>query len=969
MFVKEKKRKMRKLKKLALLILTITLIFQTNMFSGSNWPKMTMAANKASLAELYDIYMTYENVPDTDYQKYLNKYKDNIYSGDKITYLSSNLSSQDLILLEGSEIKLTIEVKESAAYVFSFDYKTLGDNILPTNMSLLVNGEYQYDELKRLFVSDTWVSGEVQYDRYGNECIAMPIKEKVWKTSYLHDTAFLFSEPMLLYLDKGVNTLVFKANEGSIQLGNLYLSEESIISKDTAEKATGDEMIVLEAEDVTYRNSPNIRAEAEFNTDITPYDPKKKTLNMISEASFKTGGTKIEYEFEALEDGYYNLGFDYRQSTKANFSVYRNIYIDGEIPSESYQNMEFPYSKKFARTVAAAPVYLTKGTHLLTIEVSLDYMRNSIKILNMINDEINELALSINKITGGNTDKYRDFKLEDYGFEIEDKLLSWADSVDLVYGALSTLNKNEKNIGELAQLKVASAGLRRLAEKPNELPQKLNQFSYGTSSVRQNINNVIENISVSQLGLDKILFYQDDAKLPSKTGFFKGLSLNVKHFFASFSQQDYAPDYDSESETLQIWVARPRQYLEIMQRMADSNFTKEYGINVNLSIVPDQQKLILANASGKAPDAAIGISSGYVYDLALRGALANMREFDTFKAVGNRFAPGMLIPGICDDGVYAIPETFNFYVLFYRTDIMDAIGLEVPNTMDEVRDMLPELARRGLSFNTHVSNFLVKNFNTTTPFIFQSGGELIKSGETRANLDSPEVIEGLKTLTENFTIYDMDYEVLSFYQAFRDGRMPIGTSDYGTFNLLINAAPELADSWAIAPYPGIENQDGEVLRYTSGAAESCVVFSSSNKSEAAWKFIDWWTSTEVQTEFAYTLQSTLGNEYLWNSANLDAIMASPWSTKHKEVIMKQIEWTYEAPKVPGSYIIERELGNILIKVVTQNVNIRSAVDDAEKKINRELARKLEEFGYIDNKGNTVKELIIPDINMIKDWLR
>lgn len=960
---------MRKIKKLVLFILIIGVMVGVGLFTENNYSKRILAADDSLLEELYNAYMSYPSVPDTDYQKYLSKYKDKIYKGEIITYPVESFQQKDLVIEESEEVILTIEVKEAAAYVLGFDYKTLGDNILLTNMSLAVNGIYPYDELKRLLISDTWYSGETQYDRYGNECIAMPIKEQVWNKTYLHDTAFLFSDPMLIYLEKGSNTLTFKANEGSVQLGNLYLEAVTSLKEAVKEEAVGESYILIEAENITYRNSPNIRPDSEFNTDVTPYNPHTKVLNVVSESSFKTGGTNIQYEFEVEDDGYYNLAFDYRQSTKANFSVYRNIYIDGEIPSENYKNYAFPASKKFRRITGPEAVYLSKGIHTLTIEVSLDNMRNSIKILNRITKEMNELALAINKITGGNTDKYRDFDLEAYGFGIEEKLLTWSEQIGMVYHTLSSLNPEEKNVGEISQLNVAMAALKRLAKEPNELPQKLNQFSYGTSSARQNLNNVVENISVSQLGLDKILFYQNEAKLPKKVGFFKSLSLKLNHFFVSFKEQDYAPDYKEDSETLQIWVARPRQYLEIMQRMADSNFTKKYGINVDLSIVPDQQKLILANASGKAPDAAIGISSGYVYDLALRGALVNMREFDSFKDVGNRFAPGMLIPGVCDDGLYAIPETFNFYVMFYRTDIMDSIGLEIPNTMEEVRKMLPELARLGLGFNTHVANFLIKNFNTTTPFIFQSGGKLMNSGEITANLDSPEVIEGLKTLTENFTIYDMDYEVLSFYQAFRDGRMPIGTSDYGTFNLLINAAPELADSWAIAPYPGVENKEGEVLRYTSGAAESCVVFSSSKNSEAAWQYIDWWTSTEVQTEFAYTLQSTLGNEYLWNSANLDAIMLSPWSTKHKEVIMEQLSWTYEAPRVPGSYIIERELGNVLIRVVTQNVNIRSAVDDAQKKINRELQRKLEEFGYIDSKGNIQKELIIPDIDLIKGWLR
>ena len=466
---------------------------------------------------------------------------------------------------------------------------------------------------------------------------------------------------------------------------------------------------------------------------------------------------------------------------------------------------------------------------------------------------------------------------------------------------------------------------------------------------------------------DKIYLYQKDAKLPTPKGFFQKLALRAGHFIASFTQDDYAPGYQ-DSDTLEIWVNRPRQYLEMIQRMADTDFTERTGIKVNLSIVPDQQKLILANASGKAPDGAIGISSGYVYDLAVRGALADLRQFEDFKEVGRRFAPGMLIPGVCDEGIYAIPETFNFYVMFYRTDIFEKLNLSLPDNMDEVRDLLPELNRMGLGFNTHVANLPTKTFAATAPFVFQSGGSLYEEGSMVCKLDSPEVIEGFRYLTENFTVYDMDYEILSFYQSFRDGRTPIGVSNYGTYNLLTNAAPELNGCWDIALYPGLVQEDGTVDRSTSGAAESCMVFQASDQKQAAWEFISWWMSDEVQTEFSFMLQATLGNEYMWNSANLNAIAAAPWNAEHKKIIMEQIAWTNEMPPVPGNYIVEREMGNVLVNVVTANVNLRTAIDDAQKRINAELNRKLEEFGYIDSQGNQKKELVIPTKKMIEGWL-
>ena len=224
----------------------------------------------------------------------------------------------------------------------------------------------------------------------------------------------------------------------------------------------------------------------------------------------------------------------------------------------------------------------------------------------------------------------------------------------------------------------------------------------------------------------------------------------------------------------------------------------------------------------------------------------------------------------------------------------------------------------------------------------------------------------MEMLTENYTIYNMPYEVQSFYQSFRDGSIPIGISDYGMLNLLTNAAPEISGLWEVAPYPGVEDESGEVQRWTLGSAETIIILEDSDKKEAAWDFVDWWTSTEVQTEFGYTLQSTLGNEYLWNPANLEAMANTPWIQKH-ESLFEQVQWTKEPPRVLGGYMIERELSNVVTSVVMEGENIRSAMDEAVKRVSREITRKLEEFGYLVN-GELVEEFIVPDIDTVEGWL-
>lgn len=924
---------------------------------------------KHSMETLEEILLSADGMLEEHYKKYLNRYAGQYYRGETLTFDTGQMSEEKRTVTLEQPVSLQVRAETAGLYAVGFDYRCMGDNILQTSVALKVNGEIPYQELEHLFFPDVWKSGEIQYDRYGNESIAMPEKVSEWRFTYLRDTSFLQNEPLLVYLKQGENELELSANEGSVEIGSVYLaSMDSLALPEDRESASeGKVFLELEAEDMDCRNLANIRTDAVFNTSVTPYDPYVKLQNVVAENSYRVGGTAMEYLVTVEEEGDYCLAFDYMQSEKDNFTVYRNLYIDGKIPSESYENIPFSYTRKYQRSNVEIPVHLTAGEHCLSLEVSLEPYGDAVAVINGIVEKINDLSLSINKIIAGNNNKYRDFELEEYGLNIREDLNGWADILEQVYLAVAEGDRYGTENGQIKMLDTAVKNLRDLAEKPNELPQNINLFSYGDSSVRQYLSTVAENLRFGDMSLDKIYLYQKGAKLPEQKGAVEKAVLGIRHVLASFVRDDYVPGY-REDDTLEIWVNRPRQYLEIIQRMVDTNFTEKTGIKVNLSIVPDQQKLILANASGKSPDGAIGIGSAFVYDLALRNALVDMRQFDNFKEVGSRFAPGMLIPGACDDGIYAIPETFNFYVLFYRSDIFEKLNFEVPDNMDEVRKLLPELARMGLGFYTHAATTVKTNFAVTAPFVLQNGGDIFAEDGMQVQLDTEEVIGGMKILTENFTVYDMDYEILNFYQSFRDGRTPVGVSEYGTYNLLTNAAPELNGCWDIALYPGIVGEDGSVDRSTSGAAESCIIFDSSEKQEQAWAFLDWWMSDEVQTDFSVALQSTLGNEYMWNSANINAIAAAPWSARHKAVILEQIGWTNEIPRVPGSYMIEREMGNIVVNVVTQDMSLRTAIDNAQKRINAEFGRKLEEFGYIDGPGNVIRELVIPDRELIEEWL-
>ncbi|MFT4143926.1 MAG: extracellular solute-binding protein, partial [Mobilitalea sp.] len=524
-------------------------------------------------------------------------------------------------------------------------------------------------------------------------------------------------------------------------------------------------------------------------------------------------------------------------------------------------------------------------------------------------------------------------------------------------------------IAAFSSINIASTQLRSFAKDPSEMPERVAELSTSMNSITTQLANLLSQVNKNKLGIDRIYLYQNSAELPKKVGFFKNLFYSIKRFFTSFFDQTYSTSNVNEDH-IQVWVNYPRQYLEIMQKMIDEKFTPETGIYVDLSLMPDAKKLVLANAAGNAPDVADGVNYAIEpYDLAIRGATKNLAEFDDFKEVASQYEPGFLIPSTIDGGIYSLPETMNFWVLFYRKDVLDKLGLEVPDTMDDVIDMLPELQMRGLNFYYPTAGMIaMRNFQGTTPLLFQNGATLYGEYAGDTTLNSEAAIKGITQLTELFTIYDLPVSIPNFYQHFRSGDLPIGIADFNVYSMLINAAPEIADSWDISVMPGIEDENGNILRYSAGGANSTILFKSTEEREAkAWEYMKWWASAEVQAEFGQTLQMAYGDDYMWPTANLEAFAALPWNTQDKQVIVDQSKWVLESPRILGTYMLEREYSNAFNNIVVDGMTLRTRIDRAVKDINRETERKLEEFGY-NKDGKVITPYKVPTIDTVNEIL-
>lgn len=882
---------------------------------------------------------------------------------------------------ERGSIELELNVVADGIYYMCFDYLADSDTILPVEAQFMIDGDFPFYEMRQQVLESQWSTPQQKsYDSYGNEVVGIPDKVYEWQNKYIMDSTYRYSGPLGIELTKGRHTVTVTLKEGTLLLGNFKLTAKPQVEAYTgSERAEGDGFIEIQAEDFTYRNASSIHATCEYDPNLYPYQAGNRIMNTVDSTSFSEGGQQISYQFTVEKEGNYYLAFHYSQSDKSDFPVFMNIRIDGELPNTEFENCAFAYKKDYNLYTLLdsegnkISVPLGAGQHTISMQISMEPLRNALETIEQIMGKVNDLSLEVTKVAGTNKDKYRDFSLESYIPGIGDTLTQWADELAAVMEEARTYNPDKKKIAAFSSISIAENQLRSLAKKPDELIYRIDELATSTSSVNQHLANLIDSLNGNDFSLDSIYLYQEDAakQLPRHKNVFVKAGLGIVRFCTSFGKQAYSSS-NTNPEHLQVSVNRSRQHLEIMQQMITEEFTPQTGIEVDLSLMPDQTKLVLANASGDSPDVATGVNYSIPFELGIRGALKDLTQFDDFAEVAGRYTEGLLMPYVIDDSVYAIPETMNFQVLFYRKDILDKLGLEVPDTLEDVEAMLPDLQMRGLNFYYPTARTVgMKTFLDTTPIIFQSGGRLYDTYVEDVTITSEEVVEGFTTLTNLFTIYNLPKDVPNFYQHFRNGDYPIGISDFGTYNLISNAAPEIDGSWGVALIPGVKDENGEVMRYSSAGAESTFLFNSTpEREEQAWEFVKWWSSAQVQAEFGQRLQITYGDEYYWNTANCEAFAQLPWDSDDKEVISEQLTWTMEAPRALASYMVERELSDAynLVVLGAKSANVREALDDAQKNIKRETLRKLEEFGYIEN-GVTVKEYEVPTIEKVHEIIQ
>lgn len=963
---------MKSLRRLGIFIILIVTLLFSQAFN--------VLAESLIESKYSEILKEWENLPDESDMTYFQRYGAEIYQLPLITdEISAAYEDECILLNPKTHAIFSIDIPKSGFYTIIFDYANSVTKINPPEIALKIDGQYPFYELRRIVFPHTFfdTTNEFGLDRYGNDSYIPLENRSTWGTNALRDPNFSEPYPFKIYLTSGTHLVDLEGSVSALYLGDMVIKAVDQYPsyaqyRQTYSTLSNNISMTYEAEHPVSRNSTSVITAADRNINVTPYDSYRLLMNVMGGSTWSKSGSSVSYEVTVMYSGLYQLSFYALQNAKSNYTIYRKIKINGLVPFEEANAFPFKYSQNYHDVVFADQAgqpyqfYLHEGNNTITIEATVSPYNDAIQKIDSILKEINTLSLEIKKLVGSQDNPYKEWNITEYIPDLQERLVAMADSLQIDLDVIvNTLGS--KGSAEALSYRMAIENLRFLAKSPNKIPNRLNRFSVGTGSVSQLLGTVMPLLQESPLAIDKFTVYSPDLKVSTKkANLWDSIVENVKQFIHSFTDDPYQ-SIGADPDEIEVWVNRPRQYVDLLQSMVDETFTPSTGIKIKFSIMPNESKLVLANAANIQPDLALGVSTDKPYELAIRGALYDLRSFDDFDSFIDIYSPGALLSFIINDSVYAIPETQDFWVTFYRKDILSALDIPVPDTWDEVLEILPELQRYGMNYNTPLSSGSgMKGFLATAPYLYNQGSTLYSADGFTTAIGSEAAIKGIRFMAESFTIYGMPLTTSSFYNSFRYGEIPVGISNLETYIKLLSAAPEIAGQWDISLYPATV-VDGVKNRYATGSAQTSIMFKKTKHPQESWTFMKWWMSTPTQTAFQDQLILRFGPEYLWSSANLDAFANNSFSEAHKSVILTQWEYLQEPVKLPGSYMLERELSNVWNRIVFDGVNPRVAIDRAVILVNREIERKMEEFGYIKD-GVIVKAYRVPTIELVKGWI-
>lgn len=855
------------------------------------------------------------------------------------------------------------------------------------DIGLKLDGEYPFTAAKDLTLDRYWKDeSEIKRDGKDNDLRPGQVTYDCWVKYPIKDKEGLYNDPYFFYLEKGEHTLeiegirtygvfhsfTFKNYDELPSYESIKPSEEDIQNTPaltSKNEELGSNTIFLQAEEPLYKTASTLYATYDRTTYMTnPSHPTKQRYNTVGQATWNKSTQAITYSFKVENDGYYRFNFKARQNQMRGFFSNRRIYIDGEVPCKELDDVQFVYSPDWQAVTPKDEagndiyIFLKAGVeHTITMEAIPGSIGAVMQRLDDLVLELNQYYRRILMITGPNPDEFNDYFVEK---KIPDLIPAFERIVKSLRAEKEGIEKLTKKGSEAAALETMAIYLERCIEKQEDIPIM-------AASIKDSISSVsawMRDYRDQPLELDYLEIATCHESFSAPQGnFFSEFLFGFNSFIGSFFE-DYTVLSDSSATSLDVWVSLARDQATVVKNLVDNKFNsnpKFNGTQASINLV--QGSILEATLAGKGPEIALFIGGDFPIQLAARGLLVDVTQFKDYEEVTKRFADDAMTLYEYNDGtktgVYGLPVSQNFPMLFYRTDVLEELGFEgPPETWDQLIEMLPTLQRKyldvGLILPQNISSNTFDLGNTFVMLMLQSGQDLynedlyttdysqIKTSDIKSlnltNFMTQDSIKVFEKWTKFYTVFSFD-QTFDAFSRFRTGEMPLVIQAYTFYNQLSVAAPEIKGLWDFTVVPGTVRADGTISHAANSAGAGAVIFNKVSNQAAAWEFVKWFTETDTQVDYGKQIEALMGPMGRFDTANVNALEQLPWSTEEYEKISAQQAELREVPIIPASYAVTRHVNNAFRMVVNDAGNPRYTLMSYNDQIKSEVVRKYQEL--------------------------
>ena len=867
-----------------------------------------------------------------------------------------------VLTADESELTWKVNIPKAGLYNIRLDYLTVESRGVDIEREIAINGEVPFTGASTLCFSRLWTdANEVRKDNQGNDIRPTQVERFEKQSAYCKDDMGYQTEPYAFYFNEGENELTIRAVNEPVILCAVSLTP--IMKSPTyaeyaaaqPEVSASEEALnysqTIQGESAVLRSTPSLYGRYDRSSALTePYSVSNSILNYIGGEPWTHPGEWIQWEFEVPEDGYYNISIKARQMYQRGALSARTVYIDGEIPFEDLEAVTFSYSTGWDMHTLSDKegipfrFWLKKGSHSIRMEVTMGEMGPVLKSVEDSIFRLNQIYRKILVLTGANPDKYRDYNLKRiYPEAIEAMDLESKRLYKIVDDTVAITGEKSDRIASAQTLAVQ---LETFVKKNERITESFQNFRDNITS----LGTAMQNMAESKLDVDLIMVTGENVNVPEvRSNVFQDIIHEVRSCLSSYTV-DYnslGDKYEDTDDVVEIWITTGRDQSTVLKNLVDNTFTAKTGIKVNVKLVL-QDAILPAVVAGNGPDVVLSLSGWFAVNYAMRNAVEDLTQFEDFEEVTKPFTKSILEPLTYNDskkiGIYGLPETQDFAVLFYRKDVMEELGLAVPQTWDELIAELPTIQGNSLTIGINFPDIRVVDNSVLNSMIYQNGGEIYDKEAKHTLVDSEAGVAGFKQYTSLYNDYGLPV-VFDFPSRFRSGEMPMGIQNYNMYNTLMVSAPEIRGLWDFTLFPGTMKEDGTIDHTAQTSGLCCMMIATNNetKKKNAWEFMKWWVSADAQVRFGREMESILGASARYQTANQDALTQLAWSDKQLKVLKEQMSQTRGFPEIAGGYSTQRHLINAVRKVINTKEDQRETLLTYARTINEEIKIKRREF--------------------------